>query len=89
MNPLVHGVSLPAYNAYFNAQHSAINTLAFAEYHSLSKYSSSKTSKTSEDQYQHPKKAKKSRSKNDNVHPHHHPLAPLLPPTLHQHRTLP
>jgi hypothetical protein len=26
--------------------------------------------------------------KRHNVHPHHRPLAPLLPPTLHQYRAL-
>jgi hypothetical protein len=30
----------------------------------------------------------KNQEKDNNVHPHHRPLAPLLPPTLHQYRVL-
>ena len=45
-----------------------------------------------EDRHQYSKKNQqetKQNRTNNNVHPHNHPLAPLLSPTLHQHRTLP
>jgi hypothetical protein len=94
INPLVHGVSLPAYNTYFSARPpSGINTPAFPIPIALSRthhqrhrrHSKTKT----ETSTNHPERKKNRTRTSNNVHPHHHPLAPLLPPTLHQHRALP
>jgi hypothetical protein len=72
---------------------SGINTLALPIFHSLLQKTLNEDTedirREDRDQYQTRDKHKKPKTRTDNVHPQHHPLAPLLSSTLHEYRALP